>query len=316
MDEFKVLYVLLVLFITTNGLKNSGAFEYLGRRVERGQYVALKLTGLTFFLAMVVTNDVALLIVVPLTISLQVKRKAWLVSLEALAANAGSAVTPFGNPQNLFIYWLYGLNPEVFISTIWPFGVIFLTLLLAVAWTVHIAPTTTPTTTGKAWSQEAGVYGVFLVVTILVILRVVPMYAGLIPIAYAVLKDRRTLRVDYGLLLTFFCFFGWTDNLSQIFAPWLQNIHSSFLTAVVLSQVLSNVPTTLLLMHNVSAWQSLLWGVSVGGFGSLIGSLANIIAYRIYTHDGNGDARSFLLIFTTLSFAALAVGIVAYTLLY
>ena len=316
LDEIEVLYVLFVLFITTNGLKNSGAFDILARRVEQGRYVAVKMTLLTFFLAMVVTNDVSLLIVVPLTISLQVKQKARLVSLEALAANAGSAITPFGNPQNLFIYWLYGLTPEAFIKSMWPFGVIFITFLLGISWIVRVPPTEIRPTTKKGWSQKTGVYGLFLVVVILVILRLVPMYVGLIPLIYVFLNDRRTLRVDYGLLLTFFFFFGWTDNLSLMFAPWLQHVHHTFLIAVVLSQILSNVPTTLLLMHNVSTWPNLLWGVNVGGFGSLVGSLANLIAYRIYTHDGKGNTKSFLLTFSLLSYLALAVGIIAYVLIY
>ncbi len=95
--------------------------------------VSLKLVLGTFFISMVVTNDVALIAIVPITLMLQTPYKGWLVILEALAANAGSALTPIGNPQNLFIYWHYQVNPLSFVQEIAPFSAAFLVLLIVLA---------------------------------------------------------------------------------------------------------------------------------------------------------------------------------------
>ena len=87
---------------------------------------------------MLVTNDIALIVIVPLTLSLNINRKDILVILEALAANSGSALTPVGNPQNLYIYWFYDVPPDVFIKTIAPFSLFFLGLLIVSSILVRI----------------------------------------------------------------------------------------------------------------------------------------------------------------------------------
>jgi Na+/H+ antiporter NhaD/arsenite permease-like protein len=102
-----VLFILFVLFVVVKGLQRSGLLLRLSQRIEGGQFIPLKLVIATFCLSMLVTNDVALTVIVPLTLFLNIDRKDVLVILEALAANAGSALTLFGNPQNLFIYWFY-----------------------------------------------------------------------------------------------------------------------------------------------------------------------------------------------------------------
>ncbi len=310
-NEFQVLFILFVLFVVTTGLKNSGVFDSVARRVERGRYVALKMVLLTFLLSMWVTNDVALLIVVPLTVRLRVRNKAWLVALETLAANVGSALTPFGNPQNLFIYWLYGVTPGAFVESIAPFVGGALVFLVVAALLLKMPPAAEKAE-GQAWNPQGTVYMVLLVLFVLVSLHLLPLYAGLLPILYVLLFDRPSLDVDYGLLATFFCLFGLTDNLSQVFAAQLHRTDHVFLTAVILSQVLSNVPTTLILVHHVSRWQVLLWGVNVGGFGTLIASLANVIAYRMYATEADDGAWAFLSKFSLLSGGFLVLGVVLY----
>jgi Na+/H+ antiporter NhaD/arsenite permease-like protein len=128
-QEMEILFILFVLFITVNGLQRSGLMVSVSRRIESGGAVPLKLVLTTFFLSMVLTNDVALIIVVPLTLTLNIKRKDILVILEALAANSGSALTPFGNPQNLFIYWFYGLHAAEFLPVILPLSLVMLIIL-------------------------------------------------------------------------------------------------------------------------------------------------------------------------------------------
>lgn len=103
-NELQVLFILFVLFITVNGLQKSGLLLKIAQSIEKGKVIPLKLVLATFFLSMLVTNDIALIVIVPLTLSLNINRKDILVILEALAANSGSAFTPIGNPQNLYIY--------------------------------------------------------------------------------------------------------------------------------------------------------------------------------------------------------------------
>ncbi|NPA91470.1 MAG: hypothetical protein GXO55_08490 [Chloroflexi bacterium] len=310
--EWQVLYILFLLFLITTGLKHAGAFTYVARRLERGHHVAWKLTLFTIFLAMWVTNDVALLIVVPLTMNMRLPHKARLVTLEALAANVGAALTPFGTPQNLFIYWFYQIPPAAFLQTIAPFVGTFTLALGFVAWYLKLPSPTVEEEDLPRWTRRATVHLLWLGILVLMILHQLPLYVGLLPLAYVALFDRSSLQVDYALLVTFFCFFGMTDNLSQVMGGWLGTSKHVFLEAVLLSQVLSNVPATLLLVHHVSDWAALLWGVNVGGFGSLIGSLANVIAYRIYTSEEKGGRREFLMTFSAFSYAALGAGILLY----
>ncbi len=109
-DEAKVLVLLWLLFALVQGLERAGLVRWVARRFEAGRFIALRLVVVTFFLAALVTNDVALIRVVPLTLELNTEGKGFIVILETLAANAGSALTPFGNPQNLSLYWFDHLN--------------------------------------------------------------------------------------------------------------------------------------------------------------------------------------------------------------
>ena len=129
-NDINIIFLLFILLVVVKGLERSRLIQWLSRYIEKGTYLPLKLVLITFSLSMLITNDAALIIVVPLTLSLNANRKDILVILEALAANAGSALTPFGNPQNLFIYWFYKIHPQNFIESIAPFSLTFLLILI------------------------------------------------------------------------------------------------------------------------------------------------------------------------------------------
>ena len=279
-QELEVLFILFVLFVAVNGLHNSGVILKIARKIEKGSAIPLKLVAATFFLSMLVSNDIALIVIVPLTLSLNINRKGILVILEALAANAGSALTPFGNPQNLFIYWFYDIHPVRFIETIAPFSLAFLIILMFLSLFVQTT-SNEQATSGQKINKNAYIYGGLLFVILLTVLHILPVVTGFLVIIFALLFDRKALHIDYTLLFSFFFFFGVAENMKLVLASEMSHSGHIFLFSALLSQVMSNVPATLLFAKFTTNWEALLWGVNAGGFGSLFGSLANLIAYKI-----------------------------------
>ena len=112
--DWHTIALLAGLLILTRGLEESGALHRLTRavlaRVRTERSLALVLVLVAVGLSMVITSDLALFVVVPMTLSLRAYGEApvtKLVIFQALAVNAGSALTPIGNPQNMFL-WQHG----------------------------------------------------------------------------------------------------------------------------------------------------------------------------------------------------------------
>ena len=316
-QELEVLVLLFALFVAVAGLRRSGLLAVLSRRVQAGRGVALRLVLATFFLSMLLTNDVVLVMVVPLTLAMDVGRKDLLVILEALAANAGSALTPLGNPQNLFIYWFYDVPALQFMAAIAPFSLAFLLLLAAAALALRVRGPAQAAPVPEVTAVAAGVHGALLLVVLLVVLHLLPLWT-LLPVGIvAVLVDRGALRVDYALLASFLFFFGLSDNLRVLLAAQIAHPDHLFLLSALASQVISNVPAALLLAKFSTHWDALLWGTSAGGFGSLFGSLANLIAYRLYVNHGATAATGvFTLKFLGMGYVAFFIAVGLYFLLY
>jgi len=315
-NEMQVLFILFVLFVAVKGLQKSGLILKIAQSIEKGKAIPLKLVLTTFFLSMLVTNDIALIVIVPLTLSLNINRKDILVILEALAANSGSALTPVGNPQNLFIYWFYDVPPDTFIKTIAPFSLVLLGLLIVSSLFVKIRNDLQESQAQKI-NKKAYIYGGLLVVVLLTVFHILPILAGVVVILFALIFDRKALRVDYALFFSFLFFFGIADNLKVILASEISHSGHIFLLSALASQVISNVPATLLFAKFTLNWQALLWGVNAGGFGSLFGSLANLIAYKIYvTHENTNNTAEFTARFLIMGYVALFVSIGLYFLLY
>ena len=315
-DELQVLFILFVLFITVNGLQKGGLLLKIAQSIEKGKVIPLKLVLATFFLSMLVTNDIVLMVIVPLTLSLNINRKDILVILEALAANSGSALTPIGNPQNLYIYWFYDIHPCTFIKTIFPFSLVFLGLLTVSSLFVVIRKDLKEDQIQKI-NKKAYVYGVLFIVILLTVFHVLPLLTGVAVIFFALIFDRKALYVDYALLFSFFFFFGIAASLKSILASEITHSGHIFLLSALASQVMSNVPATLLVAKFTSNWRALLWGSNAGGFGSLFGSLANLIAYKLYiTHESANNTAMFTAKFLAIGYMALFISIGLYFLLY
>ncbi len=315
LNEIKVLFILFVLFVVVNGLQKSGLLLKLTRTIDKGKAIPLKLVLATFFLSMLVTNDIALIVIVPLTLSLNINRKDILVILEALSANSGSALTPLGNPQNIFIYWFYNVSLEVFIKTIAPFSLFFLVLLVVFSIFIKIK-NNSKESKNVGMSKNAYVYVALFIFVLLAVFRILPVLVGIVVLLFALFFDRKALRIDYTLLLSFFFFFGIADNLKTILTSEITHSGHIFLFSALASQIMSNMPATLLFAKFTSNWEALLWGSNAGGFGSLFGSLANLIAYKFYvTHKSSQDVTAFTVKFLVIGYVALFLSMGLYFLL-
>ncbi len=312
--EAQVLFILFVLLVTVKGLELGGLFSRLAWRMESGKAVPLKLVTTTFILSMLITNDVALFVVVPLTLMLNVDKKDILVILEAVAANAGSALTPIGNPQNLYIYWYYGIDPAQFMTAIAPLSIVFFVILALASGAIK---TRNGVTAHAPAVHKPIAYGFvsLLFITILMVLHILPLYIGIAVIIGALLLKPASLLIDYGLLATFVCFFVITENLESLMAPAVAGGDRVFMLSALSSQIISNVPAALLFAKFTDQWQALLWGTNTGGFGSVVGSLANLIAYRLYINTGHAAGRGPVAIkFMLIGYTAFFIGMGLYAL--
>ena len=305
--DFEVLFILFVLFVIIRGLELSGLFTSLAARLGSGSRPALKLVAGIFVLSMFITNDVALLIGVPLALRLNTDRKGLLVIFLALSANAGSALTPFGNPQNLFIYWFYHLHPWQFVKVIAPFSLAFGIMIVAAS-TLISSSSSEGRESAAPFTQRAWAYLAALFLFLAAVLKIAPLWIGLFIVVAVVALDRQALAVDYLLLATFACFFGFTDNLMAMLEFRMDDPGQVFVASAIASQFISNVPAALLFSDFTARWHALLWGVSVGGFGNLIGSLANLIAYRFYV-KAQGRQAGFLIQFHLWGYLFFTAGI-------
>ena len=322
--DFRVLCLLLCLMGVVAGFKSLGAFQWLTyqllRRIRNGRILAVTLVLLPFFSSMLVTNDVALIVFVPFTLTLLSdmgcrKNMIPIVVLQTVAANLGSMATPVGNPQNLYLYAAYNLSAGEFFSVVLP-----LTAVSLAALTVATIPALPKALPRQQLQEEKissirnlALYGILFCLCLLTVFRVVPYPVTTAVVVLALLTlDRKLLReIDFMLLLTFVCFFVVSENLGRVEAirTFLQSLlgKNTLLTAVGASQVISNVPAAVLLSSFTENWQALLSGVNIGGLGTPIASLASLITIKFYMRWPDAKIGSFIGYFTVVNVIALAI---------
>ena len=288
------IFLLWVLFVLFKGIERHGLLQKLARQVEKGSFLASKMVVLAFAFSLMMSIDASLVVLIPLIFALKTRQKLALSVLVALTAHLGSALTPFGTPQNLFIFRYYGPDLWAFVRVIAPFSLGFFLLYLGIAFFLKVE---SPVKRGRkrhskvAWHPTLWYLAGFFL-TVGVVVDLLPVWV-LTPILPAVaLLDARSLRVDYALLLTFVLFLGLADNARILIGHDLDHPHHIFLLSATLSQFISNVPTTLLMTPLTQRWEALLWGTNAGGFGTPVAAMANLIAYRLVAFHAD---RSFTL---------------------
>jgi len=242
------------------------------------------------------TNDVTLFIVIPLTVGIQnlVKNDiSKLIIFEAISVNVGSALTPIGNPQNLFLWYKWNISFVNFIIEMLPLVSLLLVILLIFVWIVFPDK-------GIKFSEGINDYrtqnkvlftlsiAMLIVYVISIEVKQVHLVLLLVFLLYLIFYRKVLLKMDWLLLLLFIVIFIDFHVISTI--PILSegvnalNLHSAgnvFLLSVLTSQLISNVPASVLISKFSHNWLAITYGVNVGGNGLAIASLANVIALRM-----------------------------------
>lgn len=305
--DWSTIGALMGLLLLTKGLEVSGSMHWLGHRLiglmANERTAALWLVIVAALLSTVLTNDVALFVVVPLTLGvcrITGMSATRLVVFEALAVNAGSALTPIGNPQNLFLWQLSKVSFAQFVWHMLP--LVLLTMIVLLVLTTYIFSNRAIQVIDKEklepldrtlLSASLALYLPFLIATdmhhegwaLLVVI-----------IVFIFLRIRVLVQLDWGLLLVFVLMFidlrllaGLSVVRDAMLSLGLDQAKHLYLTSILASQIVSNVPAAIGLAEYSNDWRILAYGVNIGGFGFMVGSLANLIALRM-----SGDRKTWL----------------------
>lgn len=319
--NYKVLIIMFSLMLAVAGIYETHFFDYIATKLIQHlksiKWIGLTIILVTFFLGMLLTNDAVLLTLVPFTIFItkHTKKEKYaviIIILQTIAANMGSALTPMGDPQNIYLYAFYDIPFADFIKTT---SVITLSGFILISVTAFIkipneicelniiAP--------KINWHRFLLYFLILINALLNVLRIVPeVYTlGITLIAGLIYGRHLFKQVDYHLLLTFVAFFIFTGNLGQIefikesISHWLNSEISVFFMAITTSQFISNVPAAVLLSTFTKPiyWRPLLQGVNIGSMGTIIGSLASLITFKYVLKEYKNQTRTYLITYSVIS---------------
>lgn len=300
--------------------------QQLVRRFRTTRSAVTALVLITLVGSMLLTNDTALLTFLPLSWMVlhavgQERYVALTFILQNCAANLGGMLTPFGNPQNLYLFNFYQIPTAEFFAVMLPPFLLSTALILLGCRFVSGEPLAVPQQTISVDKRQTAVYGLLFLLAVAMVLRAVPDWVGTLVIALALfIWNRQALRrVDWGLLATFAAFFTFSGNLArmdpvrQLFSGLL--VHGTMWIAALTSQIISNVPAAILLSRFTEDYRGLLVGVNIGGAGTLVASLASLITFREYTKHLPQETGRFLKLFTGISFGFLIVLLLGMTLL-
>ena len=330
--DWKTLSCLFLTLLVVCALRNIKFFTIMARKLVllsgSLRVLFLVLVTITFVGSLLIANDMALITFLPLgyfalSVTKQEKYMAYLFILQNISANLGGMLTPFGNPQNLYLYSYFNIPTGEFCAIMLPPFLLAITLLAICCCAVK----NEKLTIDEAFSEKLNVrravlYIVLFLISILIVFRVVSVFVGMIVVPLVMLlTDPDALKdVDYGLLGTFFCFFIFSGNLARIdavsafFAGLLD--WDTLLVSIASCQFISNVPTAILFSRFTQDYHSLLLGVNLGGAGTLIASLASLITFSEFRVLYPERTKEYLGLFAALNAAFLLVMTIAAKLFF
>jgi Na+/H+ antiporter NhaD/arsenite permease-like protein len=325
--DWKTLSCLFLTLAVVCALRNIKFFTILARKLVTfaGNLRALfmLLIVITFIGSMIIANDMALITFLPLgyfalSVTKQEKYMAYLFVLQNVSANLGGMLTPFGNPQNLYLYSYFNIPTGEFCLILLPAFLIAVALLLLACLPIKPVKFTINDKFNETLNKKkTALYITLFLLSILIVFRIIPFQLGLIVIPLIlVFVDRDSLKmVDYGLLGTFFFFFIFAGNLSRI--DEVNTLISALLkkdtliVSVLSCQIISNVPSAILLSRFTSDYPALLLGVNIGGTGTLIASLASLITFSEFRILYPGHTKQYLWMFALINAAFLVIMVLA-----
>ncbi len=321
--DYRTLTCLFCVLAVVCALKNIRFFYMLARKIvelfKNARMAVLGLVYITFIGSMLIANDMALLTFLPLgylVLTATDKKKYMAVTfiLQNIAANLGGMLTPFGNPQNLYLYSKFAIPTGEFM------GILALPFVLSIALVtvccflfVKAEPLSLEEEKIRLEPKRTVAYLLLFALSILIVFRGIPYWIGLIviPVALFFLDKRALKQVDYPLLLTFVFFFIFSGNMARI--DGVRNLFSALLekntllVSILSCQCISNVPSAILLSQFTGNYADLLVGVNIGGVGTLISSLASLITFREYVKHNPGKAGKYIALFSAFNFAFLFI---------
>ena len=321
--DFKTLTCLFCVLAVVCALKNIRFFYMLARKVvqlfKNARMSILALVYITFIGSMLIANDMALLTFLPLgflvlTTTHKEKYMAFTFIMQNIAANLGGMLTPFGNPQNLYLYSHFEIPNLEFMGIMAPPFVLSVALItLCCIIFVKPEPLELDDEPMNLDPRRTTVYLLLFTLAIAIVFRGIPYWIGLIVIpAVLLVMDRKALAmVDYPLLFTFVFFFIFAGNMSRIEAvrTFMSGLldRNTLVFSVLSCQCISNVPSAILLSQFTTNYPELLVGVNIGGVGTLIASLASLITFREYTKHNPGKTGAYIAKFSAFNFGFLII---------
>lgn len=297
--ELNTLSCIFLLLLVIAGFSNIQFFEKVARFVvkkfKNTRSIIMCLIFVTYISALINANDMSLLTFLPLAYIVlkytnNLKYCAFTFIMQNIASNLGGMLVPTGNPQNLFIFSFYKMSLFEFIKIMAIPTLIALVLIILVCLFVKKEPLVYVDNVDKKLDiKRTIIYAVLYLITLLVVLRVIPWWIALIviPIIMAFCDWKAFLKVDYTVPLTFVCFFIFSGNMARI--PAITNLMESFvdkytyITAYISCNLISNVPTAVLLSKFTNNYAHLLVSVNVASLGIIFSSLSGVIALKEYT---------------------------------
>lgn len=332
--DWKTLATLFMMLTVLEGFKKENIFRPLIKMTEKiGSMLGLSFFFVfsVFFSSMFVTNDVSLIIFVPLTILLfraggKEKYILPVISMENIAAVRGSMLTPFGSPQNLFLFSQSGVSVWKFLLHMLPlsaFSGVLLCGFISFLYRKNLkekieikADSVTEEWSKNRKKQRIIYLCLFAIIIWTIVSRTKFWYvSALIVLISVLISDRKTLmKTDYVLLVTFLCFFIFSSSIAanETISAFLKNAvaKNEYWWGILLSQLISNVPAAIVLYPFTTNLSALLYGVDTAGLCTLIGSLASVINYRIYVREYPKNGMKFIKVFTLVSLAFFAIVVI------
>ena len=287
--NWDTIILLLIIMVIVEVLKNLAIFEILVRKLlnmtKNTRGLVFVLVFICFFSSIFITNDVSLIIFIPFSILALKRIDRWdlivfTVSLQTIAANIGCMVLPIGAPHNIVMFTLSNISFTSFFSILLPYIILSVFFLLILMFFIPKDNIKLPDFVNVSFNRNNFFKRVFL-------------------------------GVDYYLLLTFIALFVLIGNLENIsflnslFKHWI--VGNEVVCGVVSSQIISNVPAAMLLSGFSANYEAIIVGINIGGFGTLIASMANLISFKILVREYGEFKIRYLVIFTVLNIVLLVI---------